>query len=107
MLNEHTKYTKHKIIGKIYSEENWICVLVTTQQPTWLNIGCFWQSLVPMSIVLHVNLTSFFKFSSIGSILNLSGTISMTILCSCDILNFWFYVQFDEVKQILITFCII
>ena len=77
-------------------EEDWLFFLVSTQQPTLMNIGCFWEYFVPMSIVLQVNLTSFFKFSSISIIINLSGLISMILLCSCYILNFWFYVQFDQ-----------
>ena len=34
----------------------------STKQPTLLNIGCFWQYIVPMYIALRVNLTYFFKF---------------------------------------------
>ena len=63
-----------------------------------------------MSILLRVNLISFFKFGSISSIINLSGTISMAILCSCYMLNFWFYTQFDQLdeeKQSIIVICII
>ena len=87
---------------KISSKEDWILIsyfLISTQQPNLLNSGSFWQYFFPMSIVLHVNMTSFFKFNSISSIINLSGAISMTILCSCYMLNFWFYVQFDEFDE--------
>ena len=35
----------------------------SSHHPALLNIGCFWKYFVPMSIILHLNLTSFFKFS--------------------------------------------
>ena len=95
----------------MYSKEDWLYFLISTQQPNFLNnLRCFWQYFVPMLIVLHVNLTSFFKFNSISSIINLNGIISMTTLFSCYMLNFWFYVQFDqfdEAKQSIIVLCII
>ena len=100
ILNEHTKYTKQtKILKKMSSKEKWLLIsyfLISTQQPTLLKIGSFWQYFVPMSILLHLNLTRFFKFISITSIINLCCAISMFILCSCYMLNFWFYVQFDR-----------
>ena len=66
--------------------------MYSTQQPTLLNIGCFWQYFVPMPIVLHANFTSFFRCCCISmrisSIIYLSGAISMAILCSCYMLDF-------------------
>ena len=56
---------------KMSSKEDWLYFQISTQKPTLLNIGCFWQYFVPMSIVLHVNVTSFFKCSSISRIISL------------------------------------
>ena len=67
-------------------KEDLLYILISTQQPTLLNIGCFWQYF-PMAIVVPVNLASFFKLNSISSVINLSGTISVAILCSCYMLN--------------------
>ena len=98
---------------KMFSKVEWVLIsyfLVSTHQAILLNIGCFWQYFVSMSVVLHVNLISFFICSSISSIINLSGTFSMAILCQCYMLNFWFYVQFDqfdEGRQNVIIPCII
>ena len=88
ILNEHTKCTKPTKIMKIMSsKEDWLYFLISTKQPTLLKIGYFWKYFVPMSIVLHINLTSFYKFSSISSIINLTGTIYMAILCGCYMLD--------------------
>ena len=84
----HKIHKTGKNAKKISSKEDSLYFLISIQQPTLLNIVCFWQYFVLMSIVLHVNLTSFFKLSSISSIVSLSGTISMAILCSCYMLNF-------------------
>ena len=63
----------------------------------------FWQYFVSMSIILHLNLTNFFKFSrcfkDIISIIHPSGTISIDKLCCCYMLNFLFYVQFDQFDE--------
>ena len=58
-----------KNTDKMSSKEDWLYFLISTQQPTLLNIGCFRQYFVPMSIVLQANLTNFLKFSSISSII--------------------------------------
>ena len=84
----HKIHKTDKNTEKMSSKGNWLYFLISTQQPTLLSIGCFWQYFVPMSIVLHVNLTSFFKFSSVSSITNLSGTISMALLCGCYMFSF-------------------
>ena len=52
-----------KSTHKIHKTDKNTEKISSTQQPTLLNIGCFWQYFVPVSVVLHANLTSFFKFS--------------------------------------------
>ena len=100
----HKTHKTDKNTKKMSSKEDWLYFLmVVTQQLTLLNIGCFWQYLFPMSIVLHVTLTSFFKFSSISNIINLSGTISMAILCICYMLllilcRIWSFRDFFIIK---------
>ena len=66
----------------------------------WI-FGFFPQYSVSLSEPLPVSMASSFKFSChfkmrISSINNISGSISITIFFSCYLLNFWFYVQFDQ-----------
>ena len=54
-----------------------------------------------------VSLYSVFVSMRTSSMIYLSGTIFMAILCSYYRLNFWFYVQFRLIKQSKIKLCFV
>ena len=60
-MNTQNTQKKNKNTERMSSKEDLLYFLISIQQPILLNIGCLWQYFVPMSIVLHVNLTSLYK----------------------------------------------
>ena len=71
-----------KYTGKMSSKEDWLYLLISTQQPTLLNIGCFWQyfSHNYSTTCKFDQKKRFFIFRCISSIINLSGTISVAVV---------------------------
>ena len=61
----HKIHKTSKNTGKTSFKEDWLLIYyfqISIQlESTLLNIDCFWWYFAPMSIVLHLNLTSFFK----------------------------------------------
>ena len=39
----HKIHKTDKYTEKMSSKEDWLYLLISTQRPTLLNIGCFWQ----------------------------------------------------------------
>ena len=82
----------------------------SNHQPTFLNIGCLWQYFFPMSTVLHVNLTSFFKFSCCFNEDQHHNLYYWYYFSGCNlqILYVKFLInQFDKVKESITALCII
>ena len=97
ILNEYTKYKKHKNTKKhLLRKTISVFQLALSNLFCWI-VGCFQQYFVPVSEAFHVNSVVISTRSS--SITSLSGVISVVLLCSCYMLHFWFYVQFDQFAE--------